>query len=99
MKFKTEGVILGVRKFNGNVDGTNHDFTKVRVMMPVPEGAENELGYNVTEMPYGDHKNFDKFEKLTFPAKVNLELVATSKGYDFSGFEQIPASQLKAAQG
>jgi len=99
MKFKTEGVILGVRKFNDTVEGTKYDFTKVRVMMPVPDGAENEIGYNVTEMPFGDHKNFDKFEKLAFPAKVNLELVATSKGYDFAGFEPLPAANLKAAQG
>lgn len=99
MKFQTEGVILGARKFNDTVEGTKYDFTKVRVMLPVPDGAENEVGYNVTEMQFGDHTNFAKFEKLTFPAKVKLDLSATSKGYEFHGFQELPAAQLKAAQG
>jgi len=97
MKFQIEGVILGARKFNDSVEGTDYDFTKVRVMMPVPDGAENEIGFNVTEMQFGDHKNFDKFEKHTFPLKAKLDLVATSKGYDFVGFEAVAAQPLKAA--
>ena len=96
MQFKTEGVILGVSRFNDSVEGNHYDFTKVRVMMPVPEGADNQLGFDVTVIPYGDHKNFEKFENMTFPAKVMLDLRATSKGYDFVGFTPLQG-QVKVA--
>lgn len=97
MKFKTQGTILGARKFNDTVEGTKYDFTKVRVMMPVPEGADNEIGFNVTEMQFGTHENFAALEKLKFPANAELELVATSKGYDFVGFTPIQAKLAAAS--
>ncbi len=96
MKFKTKAVILGARKFNDEVEGTKYDFTKVRVQMPVPDGAQNEVGFNVVEMAYGTHENFAKLEKLNFPVEVELDLTATSKGYDFNGFTTLQPARAAA---
>ncbi|MEZ0233103.1 MAG: hypothetical protein ACAH12_09710 [Methylophilaceae bacterium] len=95
MKFKTNATILGARQFNDTVEGQRYDFTKVRVLMPVPDGAQNEIGYSQVEMQYGTHDNFAKLENLKFPVQAELEITATSKGYEFNGFTV--ANQVKAA--
>lgn len=87
MKFKTNATILGARRFNDTVEGTKHDFTKVRVSMPVPDGNRNEVGFNSVEMVFGTHENFMRFENLIFPCEAEIELMATTKGYEFLNFK------------
>lgn len=95
MKFKTQVTILGARQFNDIVEGTKYDFTKVRVLMPVPDGAQNEVGFSQVEMQWGTHENFAKLETMKFPVQVEVELTATSKGYEFNGI--VSAKPVQAA--
>lgn len=64
--------IVGVKKFKGDIEGNHFDQTKLRVMMSVPDNALNETGFNVTEMIYGDSKNYDAIARMTFPFQAVL---------------------------
>lgn len=64
--------IVGVKKFKGDVEGNHFDNTKLRVLMSVPDNAPNETGFNVTEMAYGDSKNYDSIARMTFPFQAVL---------------------------
>lgn len=101
MKVKAEVTVVGARMFNDSVEGQTYDFTKIRVMMPVPDAADNQCGFDVIDMPFGSHKEFDKLKDLNYPVKAELDLVATSKGYECQGFKPLVAQvkQAQAAQG
>lgn len=91
MKFPlTEFLVLGAKKFADRVEGTMYDFTKLVVVMDQPE-SENNRGMNSVELKWGDSKNFDQVKDLNFPAKVQLELLATTKGYEIVSVK-VPAA-------
>lgn len=82
MKFPlTKFLVLGAKKFADRVEGTMYDFTKLVVVMDQPE-SENNRGMNSVELKWGDSKNFDQVKDLVYPCQVDLELLATTKGYE-----------------
>jgi len=91
MKFTQRVTVLGVRHFNDTIEGQKHDFTKVRVLMDVPENSKTESGKNVAEWPWGDHENYGKVKHLTFPIEADLTITATSKGFEVNEFKPIGA--------
>lgn len=83
MQIKAELTITGVKQFKGDVEGNSYDHTKVLGLMPFPSNRkESNLGYNVMEMPYGDSRNFTKFDGRDFPLTVEAELVPSTAGYE-----------------
>lgn len=82
MKMVQRMTVLGARHFNDSIEGQKHDFTKLRVLMDVPEASKLEVGKNVLDIPWGDHENFIKVKGLTFPAEMDLTMNATSKGFE-----------------
>jgi hypothetical protein len=89
---KMQSNVLGVRSFNGEVDGSNHNFTKVIVVMDMPE-RPNMRGQNVVEMNYGDHTKFDDFKDVKFPCAFELEVNLTTKGYELTSAKPITRNQ------
>ena len=37
-----KGTVIGAKQFKGNIEGRDYDSCKLRVMMAVPEGSENQ---------------------------------------------------------
>jgi hypothetical protein len=97
MKIVQDMTVLGARHFNDSIEGQKHDFTKLRVMMDVPENSKTEVGLNASEMVWGDHSNFAKVEKLAFPVVMRLTLNATTKGFEVLECVPVPAAERKAA--
>src|SRR5690349_6209173 len=92
MQIKSEFTVMGARWFKGNVDGTDHDFTKLVVQMPMSEQRGTAVGFNVVEMAFGPASEGEKFKNLPFPIKAELDLLLTTKGYEVKGFRPLAAA-------
>jgi len=95
MKITQRLTVLGARHFNDSIEGVKHDFTKLRVMMDVPESSKTEVGKNVSEMVWGDHENYGKVKHLPFPVEMDMTLNATTKGFEVLDVK--PVAAVKAA--
>lgn len=97
MNVKIRATVIGVRKFNDVVDGVKYDFTKLRVQMPVNTNSGNEVGFDVQDIPYGEHSNFDSLRNLPFPVVAELDVELTTKGMVCHRIQPVAKSQEKAA--
>lgn len=88
--------VLGARKFNDTVEGTKYDFTKLIVAMDMPEGP-NAKGQNTIDMPYGDHTNYEQFANVNFPCQMELDVNATTKGFECLSAKPLVAQRPVAA--
>ena len=68
-----KGTVIGAKQFKGNIEGRDYDSCKLRVMMAVPEGSENECGLNVVELNYGKSDNYPGLSKQRFPFEAELQ--------------------------
>lgn len=77
MKFKTQIKITGAKAFDGSVDGTQHDFTKLFVETALSENAG--VGYATVEYKWGHAGNFEQIKHMNFPfeAVAEMEIVTT----------------------
>jgi hypothetical protein len=73
--------VLGMRCFNDTVEGQKYDFTKMNVVMDMPD-KPNMRGKNAVEIAFGDSSNFEKLKDAAFPGDFDLDLNITSKGYE-----------------
>lgn len=91
--------VLGARKFNDSVEGKTYNFTKLRIELPVPRNAENEMGCNVVEALYGKADAYEELRRdYKFPCECFVDLEVTSKGMDVLNIEPVKQSQpAKAA--
>lgn len=99
MDVKAQLQVLGAKFFKDVMDGTPHDFTKLRVSMPVSEKdapTYGACGENVVEMKFGKADEYQKLKHLPFPVMAELSLKLTTDGYEVVGFKAITA-QVKAA--
>lgn len=72
-----QSIILGVKRSKGTLDNGNaYDSTKLYVQTAMKE-SDNQMGYSVSELKWGDSTNFDKFKGIQFPtpAQITYELV------------------------
>lgn len=78
-------LITGIRQFEGEVEGTNHDFTKA-VYVSLSNGLDNdrEKGSFPKEILIGSSKDFKELSKIDYPAifDATFNLVQTRKGLD-----------------
>lgn len=80
---QTPLIIAGVKQFKGNVEGTEFDHTKLIIMMPFSKArSASNIGFDVIEANYGDHKNYDQFIGRKFPltCQGDVELAIGSGG-------------------
>ena len=89
--------IIGVRRFNDQVEGKAYNFTKLRVELPVPRNATNEMGCDVVDVTWGDATNYDKLSHLKFPLDMEIDLEITSKGTDCFDLKIPQGQSMKAA--
>lgn len=87
MKFKSVNTVLGVKGNKGNYEGTEYDYTKLRVVMDVSEKNGTEFGFDVKEMKVGTASELAKFKDLPFPVQAELEIELTTKGPEIVGFK------------
>lgn len=87
MKFKSVNTILGVKGNKGNFEGTDYDYTKLRVVMDVSEKNGTEYGFDVKEMNVGKASELARFKDLPFPVQAELEIELTTKGPEIVGFK------------
>lgn len=86
MKFKSQFMVLGAKGFRGTVEGTAYDSTKLYVVMDVSEKNGTEVGQNAAALPFGKCEEFDRLKELPFPLQAELEISATTKGYEVLSF-------------
>lgn len=81
MQMKIQGTVMGVKRFNGNIDGKAFDYCRVIVSTPLDASQGNALGSAATEYDFGGSKNFDRFKDLKFPfeSELAVELVTNGK--------------------
>lgn len=81
MQMQIQGQIMGVKRFNGQIDGKTFDYCRVIVSTPLDSSQGNALGSSATEYDYGGSVNFEQFKSLSFPfeASLTVELVTNGK--------------------
>lgn len=78
-------LITGIRQFEGEVDGTNHDFTKANyVSLTGVLDNDREKGCFPKEILVGSSKDFKELSKIDYPAifDVTFNLIQNRKGLD-----------------
>ena len=81
VSFYKTNKIMGVKRFNGQIDGKTFDYCRVIVSTPLDSSQGNALGSSATEYDYGGSVNFEQFKSLSFPfeAALTVELVTNGK--------------------
>ena len=81
MNIQLQGHIVGVKKFNGQIEGKNYDYCRLIVATPLDSSQGNALGSSTTEYDFGGSSNFEQFRNAQFPieANLNVEIVTTGK--------------------
>lgn len=75
-------LVLGIKKFSGDVEGAHYDSTTVFVQMKQDESKGTAKGFAGQDLKYGDSSNFDNLSHLSFPieAEVEIDFVSNGKG-------------------
>lgn len=73
-------LVLGMKKFSGDVDGQHYDSTTIFVRMRQDESKGNAKGFVGQDLKFGDSSNFDKFSHLPFPLEAEVETDTVSNG-------------------
>ncbi|MCP1773451.1 hypothetical protein J2T38_002305 [Neisseria perflava] len=81
MNVQLNGQIVGVKKFNGTIDGKNFDYCRLIVSTPLDASQGNALGSSTTEYDFGGSQNFQQFAGVQFPieAVLNVEILTTGR--------------------
>ena len=61
MNIQLQGHIVGVKKFNGQIEGKNFDYCRLIVATPLDSSQGNALGSSTTEYDFGGSANFEQF--------------------------------------
>ena len=89
MSLKQKMQVLGVKPFKGTIEGTSYDQTKLLVALPFPSNSKS-FGMDIVAMVYGDSAVGEKLGHLhKFPGEYELEIEATTKGYEVLGFSVV----------
>lgn len=69
-------IVMGVTKFQGDIDGNSINSCNVLVAAPLADNG-NGKGFGVAKIPFGDSSNFTKyFNGLVFPCELELAFVS-----------------------
>lgn len=88
--------VLGIKGFKGNVEGQSFDSCKVRLELPVPRNAKNEVGCAEKEASFGDFSNFEKHRGIKFPCDCMVDVEMNSRGIEVFSLHPI-LEKAKAA--
>lgn len=78
MVVKNKILVTGLRRFDGEVDGNNYDFTKLNYILVDNElNNDREKGYFSSEILAGTSSLFDELSKYSYPALFEAEIVVS----------------------
>lgn len=80
---QTQVTIAGVKQFEGTVEGTHFDHTKLILLMPFSRSrSESNIGFDSVEANYGTHENYKQFQgrKFPFQCMADVEMSIGSGG-------------------
>lgn len=80
MQFQTKAIVLGIKMFKGDVEGTIYDNTKVYVQIDLDASRGTAKGFAVQEMSYGTSEEFNKLKHNTFPMECELTIAMVTSG-------------------
>ena len=80
MQMQIQGQIMGVKRFNGQIEGKNFDYCRVIVATPLDSTQGNALGSATTEYDFGASTNFEQFKAHQFPFDANLSVEVVTNG-------------------
>lgn len=78
MRFKTTGTLTGYKSYNGTVDGTHHDNTKIYMLTTMD--SERGRGECTVEYKWGTSNNADKLSAVPLPCNAELEMEMVTTG-------------------
>ncbi|WII92502.1 hypothetical protein QEO94_07580 [Kingella negevensis] len=81
LTFKSR-IVMGVTKFQGEVEGNVIDNCTVLVAANLNEESGNAMGFGIARVNFGTSVRFDEFRNLEFPCVLELAFatVTNSKG-------------------
>lgn len=80
MKFTTQAVVRGMKKFNDEVEGQRYDFTKLFIESDLDESKGTAKGQTCVEYEFGTSEEFDKMKNYPFPFPATLEIELVTNG-------------------
>lgn len=75
-------IIMGVTKFQGDIDGNKIDSCNVLIATPLNETTGNAKGFGVAKVAFGDSSNYAKLSLQDFPCEMEVayESVTNANG-------------------
>lgn len=73
------GVVTGLRRFKGDVDGQSHDFTKAFIETDLNEG-DNSRGTCTQEFTLGKSDIYDRLLSVPLPFQAKFDVTVTTNG-------------------
>lgn len=73
------GVVTGLRRFKGEVENQNHDFTKAFIETDLNEG-DNSRGTCTQEFTLGKSDIYDKLLSVPLPFQAKFNVSVTTNG-------------------
>ncbi|GHD60794.1 hypothetical protein [Jeongeupia chitinilytica] len=80
MRFKTQAKVLGVKGFNGTIDGQVINQTTLFVETALDESRGTAKGFAVNEYKYKDESLFQSMKSMSYPHEAELELELVTSG-------------------
>lgn len=80
MQVKSQLDVVGVKKFQGNIEGVSYDSTTVFVLMELDESRDAAKGKAAAEFKFGTSAEFDRLAQMRFPFRADVELEITTTG-------------------
>lgn len=80
MQVKSQLDVVGVKKFQGNIEGVAYDSTTVFVLMELDESRDAAKGKAAAEFKFGTSAEFDRLAQMRFPFRADVELEITTTG-------------------
>lgn len=73
--------VVGMKKFEGVIEGVSYDSTTLFVKTELDESRETAKGFATVEYKFGTSAEFDRFKSLRFPflAECDIELTTTGR--------------------
>lgn len=92
-----QAIIMGVTKFQGDIDGQKIDTCTVFVATKFNDETGNAAGFGVAKVKFGSSINFGRFANVQFPtgAEVLFERVTNGAGKQTSILKDVKLPTVK----
>lgn len=97
MEMVVKAKVTGVKRFKGNIEGTDYDSTTIFVETDLDDGAGNARGTATQSFRFGDSTEFDRLQSVPLPFDAQIKMRQVTNGKNRASMEVLGVQPIKAA--